>query len=79
MAAVALAIVSEKVESAVIDTGGFRFGGVLDLQSPSFLPAAAKYGDLPAALRLAKQQAGRLLVLGEGEKNDDPVGWVLAK
>jgi hypothetical protein len=79
LAAVALAILPDKVDSAAIETGAFRFGKVLDLQSPSFLPAAAKYGDLPGALRLAKPQAGRLLVLGEGEKNDDPVGWVLGK
>ncbi len=79
LAAVALAVLPEKIGSAAIETGGFRFGGVLDLQSPAFLPAGAKYGDLPGALRLARQQAGRLLVLGEGEKNADPVGWLVGR
>ena len=42
LAAAALAVTPDKVEDAVINTGGFRFGKVLDLQSPEFLPAAAK-------------------------------------
>lgn len=78
IAAVALSLVSRNIESAVIQTGGFRFGSVLDLHSPAFLPAAAKYGDLPLTLTVAKQHARRLLVLGEGEGNADPVGWLLA-
>jgi hypothetical protein len=77
LAAVALAASGHRVQSAIIQTGGFRFGGVLDLQSPAFLPAAAKYGDLPLALTVAKESTRRLLVLGEGEKNADPVGWLL--
>ena len=36
----------------MIDTGGFRFGRVLDLHDPNFLPGGAKYGDLPALLAL---------------------------
>jgi dienelactone hydrolase len=78
IAAAALIVLPSKIEGAVIQTGGFRFGGVLDLQSPSFLPAGAKYGDLPGALRLARAKTDRLLVLGEGEENKDPVGWLLA-
>ena len=78
IAAVALALTSGNLESAVIQTGGFRFGSVLDLQSPAFLPAAAKYGDLPMALTIARQRAGRFLVLGEGEAaSADPIGWLL--
>jgi dienelactone hydrolase len=77
LAAAALAVMLDKVEDAVINTGGFRFGKVLDLWSPEFLPAAAKYGDLPGAITLAKRNAATMLILGEGETNDDPVGWVL--
>jgi dienelactone hydrolase len=77
IAAAALAVLPAKIGSAVIQTNGFRFGNVLDLQSPAFLPAAAKYGDLPGALILAREQTNRLLVLGEGEVNDDPIGWLL--
>jgi hypothetical protein len=78
LAAVALAVMPDKIESAAINTGGFRFGKVLDLWSPGFLPAGAKYGDLPGAVTLAKQNAASLLVLGEGESSGDPVEWVLA-
>lgn len=78
LAAAALAVMGDKVEDAVVNTGGFRFGKVLDLWSPGFLPAAAKYGDLPGAITLAKQHAAKVLVLGEGESNGDPVGWVLS-
>ncbi len=77
LAAAALAVLPEKIESAALQTGGFRFGSVLELQSPSFLPAAAKYGDLPGALALARHQAGRLLVLGEGSEKADPIDWLL--
>ncbi len=79
LAAAALAVLPEKIESAVVNTGGFRFGSVLDLQSPQFLPAAAKSGDLPAALVLAGRNVERLLILGEGVQNDDPIGWLLEK
>jgi len=77
LAAAALAVLPEKIDTAVINTGGFRFGKVLDLQSPDFLPAAAKYGDLPGAITVARQNAPRMLVLGEGESSSDPVGWLL--
>jgi hypothetical protein len=77
LAAAALAIAPEKLDAAAIDTHGFRFGKVLDLQSPDFQPAAAKYGDVPGTVTLAKANAAHLLVLGEGESNTDPVGWLL--
>ena len=79
LAAAALAVTPDKIQTAVINTGGFRFGKVLDLQSPEFLPAAAKYGDLPGALTLARTNAAHVLVLGEGEKNEDPIGGLLGK
>jgi len=77
LAAVAMTVTAQRIEAAVIQTGGFRFGHVLDLQSPEFLPAGAKYGDLPAALGLVRERTGRMLVLGEGEGNKDPIGWLL--
>ena len=77
LAATALAVLPEQIESAVVNTGGFRFGKVLDLWSPGFLPAAAKYGDLPGAITLAKHSAPKMLVLGEGETKGDPVDWLL--
>lgn len=79
LAAVALAVLSDKTDSAIVNTNGFRFGNVLDLQSPGFLPAAGKYGDLPGALALAGHNATRLLVLGEGVQNLDPSAWLLEK
>ena len=44
------------IDQAVIDTGGFRFGKVLDLHDPNFLPGGAKYGDLPALLALGSPE-----------------------
>jgi dienelactone hydrolase len=77
IAAVALAVYPDQIENAVINTQGFRFGRVLDLQSPDFLPAAAKYGDLPGAITLAKRNATHLLVLGESDR--DPMDWLLGQ
>src|SRR5438132_4083775 len=51
------------IDQAVIDTGGFRFGKVLDVFDPNFLPGGAKYGDLPALLALGAP--GRTWVAGE--------------
>jgi hypothetical protein len=50
--AAARAQCGQAIDQAVIDTGGFRFGQVLDLHDPNFLPGGAKYGDLPALLAL---------------------------
>jgi hypothetical protein len=54
------------IERAVIDTGGFRFGSVLDLRDPAFLPGGAKYGDLAGLLALGAP--GRTWVAGETEQ-----------
>ena len=62
-AAAARAQCGEAIDQAVIDTGGFRFGNVLDLHDPNFLPGGAKYGDLPALLALGAP--GRTWVGGE--------------
>jgi hypothetical protein len=53
----------EAIDQAIIDTGGFRFGKILDLHDPSFLPGGAKYGDLPSLLALGAP--GRTWVGGE--------------
>jgi hypothetical protein len=51
------------IDEAVIDTGGFRFGQILDLHDPDFLPGGAKYGDMPALLALGAP--GRIWIGGE--------------
>jgi dienelactone hydrolase len=61
--AAARARCGDAIDLAVIDTGGFRFGKVLDLHDPNFLPGGAKYGDLPALLALGAP--GRTWVGGE--------------
>jgi len=52
-AAAALAQAEDTVAKAAIHTGGFRFGNVLDIHSPDFLPGGAKYFDLPGMIALA--------------------------
>jgi hypothetical protein len=64
--AAARAQCGEPIDQAVIDTGGFRFGQVLDLHDPNFLPGGAKYGDLPALLALGAP--GRIWVGGESRE-----------
>lgn len=64
-AAAARAAEPDHFGASVIQTGGFRFGAVADLWSESFLPAAAKYGDIPGALALAAPH--RVLIIGETE------------
>ena len=61
--AAARAQCGQAIDQAVIDTGGFRFGRILDLHDPNFLPGGAKYGDLPALLALGAP--GRTWVGGE--------------
>jgi hypothetical protein len=53
------------IDQVVIDTGGFRFGKVLDFFDPNFLPGGAKYGDVPALLALGAP--GRAWVAAESE------------
>ena len=70
--AAARALSGEAIDRAAIDTRGFRFGDVLDLRSPDFLPGGAKYGDLPGMLALSAP--GWLWVAGETE-----AGWGLVR
>ena len=52
-AAGARALAPADVDRAVLDLRGFRFAGVDRIDSPDFLPGAAKYGDVPALLALS--------------------------
>ena len=63
LAAAALAVEPRAADAAVIDTGGLRFENVADWRDANFLPAVAKYGDLPGALALAAPRP--LYLIGE--------------
>jgi dienelactone hydrolase len=62
--AAARAQAGDAVDRAVIDTGGFRFGKVLEIHSPDFLPGGAKYFDLPGMIALSAPH--QLFLAGEG-------------
>jgi hypothetical protein len=64
LVAAARAQARDSIDRAVIDTGGFRFGKVQEIQSVSFLPGGAKYGDLPGLLSLGAPKP--LWLAGEG-------------
>ncbi len=64
VAAAARALAGAAIDRAAIDTGGFRFGRLLDYRDPSFLPGGAKYLDVPGLLALGAPHA--LWVAGEG-------------
>jgi hypothetical protein len=51
-AAAACAVGGDGIGAVAVDTRGFRFGDVLDLWDPNFLPGGAKYGDLPGMLAI---------------------------
>ncbi len=63
--AAARALAGGAIDRTAIQAGGFRFGRVLDLRDPSFLPGGAKYGDLPGLLALTAP--GKLWVIGESQ------------
>jgi hypothetical protein len=62
--AAARAVWGDAVERTVIETRGFRFAAVRDLDSPDLFPGAARYLDLPGLLALGGP--GQLLLAGEG-------------
>jgi hypothetical protein len=70
-AAAARALCGGAIDDAAIDTGGFRFGQVLDLHDPNFLPGGAKYGDLPGMLALAAPAP--TLLFGEKDEALAPI------
>jgi dienelactone hydrolase len=65
IATAARAIAGPAISSAALDTGGFRFGSLLDFRHPQFLPGGAKYLDLPGLLVAAGP--GALWLAGEGD------------
>ncbi|MEQ8848958.1 hypothetical protein [Botrimarina sp.] len=62
-AAPALAVAGDRVDAALVDTGGFRWDSLTDWRDPRFLPGAVKYGDLPGLLALSAPRA--TIVCGE--------------
>jgi dienelactone hydrolase len=71
--AAARAVTDNEVDSAAIDTGGFRFAKLDSYRDVNFLPGAVKYGDLPALLALSAPE--RLWICGE---TDESLGIVTA-
>ena len=69
LVAAARALAGTGVNRAALDTGGFRFGKVLDIRSVNFLPGGAKYGDLPGLLALAAPT--KLWLAGEAEADTE--------
>ncbi len=65
VALAARALAGEAIDRAVADTGGFRFGKLLDYRDPMFLPGGAKYLDLPGMIALNAPHP--LWLAGEGK------------
>jgi dienelactone hydrolase len=63
LVAAARAVAGDAIDRAAIETGGFRFGKLLDFRDPQFLPGGAKYLDLPGFLALGAPH--RLWLAGE--------------
>jgi hypothetical protein len=61
VAAAAAAMCGNTIDAVAIDTGGFRFGKVLDIHDPNFLPGGAKYADLPGVLKTGAASVDSLL------------------
>ena len=51
--AAARAIAGGAIDRAVIDTAGFRFANLTEIDDPDFLPGGAKYGDLSGIIALS--------------------------
>jgi dienelactone hydrolase len=64
IAAMAAAISGDSVDRVAIDLKGFRFGEVLDIRSPNFLPGGAKYADLPGVMKTGKASVDSLVRSG---------------
>ena len=54
--------------------GDFRFGKVVDLHSPDFLPGGAKYGDVPALLALG---SGQIQEVAAKDDSAAAVEWLM--
>ncbi len=66
IAAAARAMAGGAIDRTAVDTGGFRFGKLLDYRDPMFLPGGAKYLDLPGMLAISAPHS--LWLAGEGEE-----------
>ena len=66
VAAAARAVTGGAIAKAAVDTGGFRFGQLLDYRDPMFLPGGAKYLDVPGLLCVGSTQP--LWVAGEKDQ-----------
>ena len=76
IALAARALAGAAIDRAAADTGGFRFGKVLDYRDPMFLPAGAKYLDLPGMISLNAPHP--LWLKGEGkEPEGSAVEWLM--
>jgi len=73
-AAAAKAQAGSAIQCLAIDSGGFRFAQVTDIQDINFLPGGAKYGDVPGMLALGAP--GKLRLAGEGTEVPALVGQV---
>jgi dienelactone hydrolase len=51
--AAALPQTKGSINRAAVEPDDFRFGKIMDLHDPSFLPGGAKYGDLPGMITLS--------------------------
>jgi hypothetical protein len=60
IAAAARAQSGKMVDRVALHLGEFRFGRVLDLQSPDFLPGGAKYGDVEGLISLGESELNRM-------------------
>ncbi len=73
----ARALAGEAIDRAAADTGGFRFGNVLDYRDPMFLPGGSKYLDLPGMITLNGEHP--LWLKGEGKEPEGTAADWLAK
>jgi len=60
IAAAARAQSGKMVDRVALHLGEFRFGRVLDLHSPDFLPGGAKYGDVEGLISLGESELNRM-------------------
>lgn len=71
IAAAAASLSGDAVSALVIDTGRFRFQKTPSIRDATFLPGAARFGDVPGLLALAAPR--KLFLMGEGEIGPDLV------
>jgi dienelactone hydrolase len=73
IAAAARAQSGNMVNRVALHLGEFRFGRVLDLHSPDFLPGGAKYGDVEGLITLGESELQRM----SAPDATDAATWVL--